>query len=153
MSKIHADIDALKALHEAMVRFRQGMQQVADRGNDQIELARASLATRAGLLRSRLEQCQAELDACRSRAAERSAEDNPYPVDCSRYAQAVTEVTERLERIRLWQQRIDQEASEFQGTSGRFRDLLETDVPRTEGHLLGLIASLRAARRVAGHSS
>jgi hypothetical protein len=145
VSRIHADIDALKGLHEALSRFRQVMREVADRGDDQIELARASLEARAGHYRSRLEQCQAELDACRSRSG--SADDG-YRADCSGYARAVAEAAERLERIRSWQQRIDQEASQFLGTAGRFRDLLETDLPRTEEHLLAVIASLQAARRV-----
>jgi hypothetical protein len=47
-----------------------------------------------------------------------------------------------------WQQRIDAEASEFGGTASRFGDLLENDLPRTEEHLLALIRSLEAARRV-----
>lgn len=132
-----------------MTRFRQVMREVADRGDDQVEVTRASLAARAGLLRSRLEQCQAELDACRSRAD--GGED--HPADCSGYVQAVAETAERLDRVRHWQHRIDQEASEFHGTAGRFRDLLETDLPRTEGHLRAMVASLQAARRVGGAGS
>jgi hypothetical protein len=131
-----------------MTRFRQVMREVADRGDDQLEMTRAALEARAGQLRSRLEQCQGELDGCRSRA-----DSADYQVDCSRYAQAVTEVTERLERVRRWQQLIDREAGEFGGTAGRFRDLLEADLPRAEGHLLAMVASLEAARRVGGHGS
>jgi hypothetical protein len=137
------------------------MREVADRGDDQVEMARASLEARAGHYRSRLEQCQAELDACRSmgdggygrsegygRSDGYAGPADGYRADCSGYARAVAEAAERLERIRSWQQRIDQEASEFLGTAGRFRDLLETDLPRTEEHLLAVIASLQAARRV-----
>ena len=57
-------------------------------------------------------------------------------------------VEERLERVRRWQQRVDQEVSEFGGATGRFRILLQDDLPRAESHLLAIIASLRAARRV-----
>jgi uncharacterized protein YukE len=146
VSRVHADIEALKGLHEALSRYRQVMREVADRGDDQIELARASLEARAGHYRSRLEQCQAELDACRSRTAGEPADG--YRADCSGYARAVAEAAERLEHIRSWQQRIDQEAGAFGGTAGRFRDLLETDLPRAQEHLLRLIASLQAARRV-----
>jgi phage shock protein A len=146
VSRVHADIDALKGLHEALARFRQVMREVAERGDDQIEAARAALEARAGHYRYRLEQCQAELDACRSRAAEASAQD--HRVDCSGCAGAVADAAERLERVRGWQRRIDQEASEFRGTADRFAGLLETDVPRTEEQLLAAIASLQAARRV-----
>jgi hypothetical protein len=154
-SQIHADIDALKGLHAAVTRFRQVMRDVADRGDDQIEITRASLEAKAGQLRSRLEQCQAELDACRARVSGESGEAGgyggsleDYRVDCSGYARAVTEVTERLEQVRRWQQRIDQEAGEFRGTADRFRDRLETDLPRTEGYLVTAIGRLQAARRV-----
>jgi hypothetical protein len=154
VSRVHADIEALKGLHEALSRFRQVMREVADRGDDQVEMARASLEARAGHYRSRLEQCQAELDACRSAGnggyggpADGYRADG-HRADCSGYARAVAEAAERLERIRTWQQRIDQETSEFLGTAGRFRDLLETDLPRTEEHLVAVIASLQAARRV-----
>jgi hypothetical protein len=69
-------------------------------------------------------------------------------VDCSGYARAVAQATERLEQIRLWQQRIDAEASEFSGVAGRFAAVLADDLPRMEEHLAAMIASLEAARRV-----
>ena len=109
-------------------------------------MARASLEGKASRWRSRLEQRRAELDACRSRAAQAAAEG--YWIDCSAYAWAVQEAEERLEHIRRWQQRVDQEASVFHATASRFRNLLETDLPRTEGHLLAIIKGLEAARRV-----
>ena len=69
-------------------------------------------------------------------------------MDCSGYGRAISEADERLEHIRHWQQRIDQQVMEFQGASSRFKDLLETDLPRAEEQLAAIIASLRAARRV-----
>ncbi len=151
MSSIHADIDALKGLHEALVRYRHAQREVAGRGDEEIKVIRASLEAKASRWRARLEQCQAELDACRERAAQAAA-DGPTAgdgqVDCSGYARAAEQCGERLEQIRRWQQRIDAEASEFQGTADRFGDLLENDLPRTEEHLLAVIRSLEAARRV-----
>ena len=43
-------------------------------------------------------------------------------------------------------------SSTFRGTSGRFRDVLELDLPRTENHLLAIITGLETARglQVAG---
>jgi len=64
--KVHADLDALKGFHEALVRFRYAQRGVAERGRDEIEVSRASLAAKAGRWQARLEQCQAELDACRA---------------------------------------------------------------------------------------
>jgi hypothetical protein len=140
-NRVHADIDALKGFQEALVRFRHAQRGVAERADDAIEMTRASLAAKASHWQARLEQDQAALDACRASAAEDGA-------DCSAYARAVGLTRERLEHVRRWQQRIDQDASEFRGTAGGFRDLLEVDLPRAEGRLLASITSLEAARRV-----
>jgi hypothetical protein len=147
VTRIHADIDALKQLHGALIRFRHAQRDVADRGDEEIEVTRTSLEAKASRWRSCLERGRAELDACRHRAAGGTAADD-YPVDCSAYSGAVSEAEERLEHIRRWQNRVDQEASEFRAVASRFRDLLENDLPRTEEHLLSLIASLEAARGV-----
>ena len=145
MTGIHADIDALKGLHEALVRYRQAQREVAARGADRIRAVRASLEEKASRWQTQLELCQAEFDACQDRAAQ-AAEDET--VDCSGYARAAEHSGERLENIRRWQQRIDAEASEFQVTAGRFAGLLETELPRMEEYLVAIIASLEAARRV-----
>jgi hypothetical protein len=149
VTAIHADIDALKGLHEALVRYRHAQREVASRGDDVIRMSRASLEARASRWQTQLELAEAEFGACRERAAE-AAQDGPGDgtVDCSGYARAVERSRERLEHIRRWQQRIDQEASEFQGTASRFLDLLETDLPRSGEQLLAAITSLEAARRV-----
>ena len=113
MTSIHADIEALKELHEALVRYRHAQREVAGRGDEVIRVARAALAAKASRWQSQLEP---EQDV------------------------------ERLEHIRRWQQRIDTEASEFQSTAGRFLDLLQNDLPRTEERLLDAVRSLEAAR-------
>jgi hypothetical protein len=147
---IHADIDALRELHDALVRYRHAQREVAARGDDVIRTTRVALEARASYWHSQLELCQAEFGACRDQAARDDTGDGAggATVDCSGYARAVEQSRERLEHIRPWQQRIDEEASEFQGTASRFLDLLETDLPRTEEYLLAAIRSLEAARRV-----
>lgn len=134
MTTVHADIDALKRLHEALVRYRYAQRSVAERAGDEIEMTRASLADKASRWAARLEQDRAELDACRAGLG-----------DCSAYARAVEVTSERLEHIRRWQQRVDEGAGEFGVTAGGFRDLLDNDLPRAESQLL---ASIAAARRV-----
>ncbi len=148
MTRVHADIDALKEFHGALTRFGSAQRDLADRVDTEIELARASLEAKASRARSRLEQRRAELDECRNRAA---SADNP--VDCSDCDRSVSEAAESLERIRLWQYRIDAEASEFRAISGRFRGLLDDDLPRAEGELLAAISSLQDARRIQGATS
>ncbi len=156
MTSINADIDALKGLHEALVRYRHAQREVAGRGEEEIKVVRASLEAKASRWRGEIEQRRAEFGACQERAAQAAA-DGPAagdaPVDCSGYARAVEQCGERLEQIRRWQQRIDAEASEFASAASRFGDLLENDLPRTEEHLLALIRSLEAARRVQAQGS
>ena len=140
MTTVHADIDALKRLHEALVRYRYAQRGVAERAGDEIEATRASLADKASRWAARLEQDQAELDACRA--------DRTGTADCSGLAWAVEQASERLEHIRRWQLRVDEAAGEFGVTASGFRDLLDNDLPRAESQLLAGIASLEAARRV-----
>ena len=140
MTTIHADIDALKGFHEALVRFRYAQRGVAERGRGEIEMTRASLAAKASRWQARLEQHRAELEACRAGDGQEA--------DCSAYVRAIEQTEERLEHIRRWQQRVDTEADEFRGTAGVFADLLENDLPRAETQLLALITNLEAARRV-----
>lgn len=143
MTRVHADIEALKGFREALVRFRYAEREVAERADDAIEATRASLAAKASGWQARLEQDRAALEACQATAAQEEA-----PADCSAYARAVQQSAERLEQVRGWQQRVDQDASEFRGTASGFRDLLETSVPRAENQLQAAAASLEAARRV-----
>ena len=142
MTGIHADIDALQGLHGALVRYRHAQREVAERAADRIRAVRASLEEKARRWQAQLEQSQAAFGACEERAA------TDDTVECSGYARAVEQSEEQLERIRRWQQRIDAEASEFGVVASRFLELLDADLPGTEEHLLALIASLEAARRV-----
>ena len=154
MTGIHADIDALRGLHGALVRYRHAQRDVTARGQDQLTATRASLEAKAARCRAQLELNQAKLGACQERAARAAANDTADgTVDCSGYAQAVEQTGERLESIRRWQQRVDAEASEFGGIAGRFADLLESELPRAEEHLAAIIASLEAARRVQAPAS
>ena len=149
MTRVDADIEALKEFHAALIRFRDSQREVAARGGQEVEAARASLAERAGHWRSVLEQRQAELDICRRQAAQAAqAPAMDDQVDCAGYAQAVAEAEQRLDQIRRWQQRVEEEASVFVGVAGRFRNLLENDLPRTQAHLSALITHLEDARGV-----
>jgi len=142
--EIHADIEALKEFRDALTRFRHAQREVVERGDQEIEATRASLEAKAGYWRSLLARREADLAACQLAAVAEAAAGRP--VDCSAEASAVREAQERLDHVRRWQQRVEDEAGAFRGTSGRFRDLLERDLPRTESHLLAIITRLEAAR-------
>jgi hypothetical protein len=142
VTSVNADVDALREFHAALVRFRYAQRDMISQGDDKIARVRESLAEKFSRWRFVLEHRQAELDACQSGAAD----DNV--VDCSGFAQAVAEATERLEHVRHWQQRVDEQAGVFRGVAGRFRNTLDHDLPRAEAHLLALIANLEAVRGV-----
>jgi hypothetical protein len=104
VTRVDADIDALREFHAALVRFRYSQRDVLDRAGLAIDTALATLSART-----------AETDI-------------------------------ELEGIRRWQQRVEEESSAYHGGAGRFRDLLDIDLPRAEDQLLTLIASLEACR-------
>jgi hypothetical protein len=145
VADIHADIDALRELADALARFRHAQREVAERGDHEIETTRASLDAKAGRWRSLLARRRAELAACQHLAARDAA--GPAP-DCSAEARAVREAEERLDHIRRWQTRVDEQAGAFRSAAVRFRDLLDLDLPRTENHLRDVIGGLEASRRI-----
>jgi hypothetical protein len=144
VADIHADIDALKEFRDALTGFRYAQREVVERGDHEIEVTRACLEDKAGQWRSLLARREADLAACQLVAAAEAAAGRP--ADCLAEATAVREAQERLDYIRRWQQRVEEEASAFRGTADRFRDLLDVDLPRTENHLLAVISGLQAAR-------
>jgi hypothetical protein len=146
VADVHADIDALKELADALTRFRHAEREVADRGDHEVEAARASLEDKASRWRFLLARRQADLAACQAAAA--SDASAGAAADCSAEASAVREAEQRLAHIRRWQQRVDEEAGAFRGASGRFRDVLDLDLPRSEQHLRAVIGGLEAARRI-----
>jgi hypothetical protein len=155
VTKIHADIEALRGLRETLARFRYDQRDARYRGEGEIEVTRGELEARASSALAWLERCRVELDACREASASSgdsgasaSSASSASSDDCLGYERAVAEAQERLERVRRWQQRVEQAASVFYGAAMGFRDLLENDLPRTEEQLLDMITSLEAARRV-----
>lgn len=172
MTDINADPGALSAFRDALARFRYAQRDVAHRGDNEIEKTRASLEAKAGRWRSILEQRRAELEDCRHRAAA-AAQGGGYGgppgfggfggrgsygrsggyVDCSGYARAVQEAEERLENVRRWQARVEEEAAAFRNTANRFRNLIEIDLPHTDVHLLAIIEGLEAARQIEAPNS
>jgi hypothetical protein len=155
VTKIHADIEALRGLRETLARFRYDQRDARYRGESEIEVTRGELEARASSALAWLERCRVELDACReawggsgASGASGASVSSASSDDCSGHERAVAEAQERLEHVRRWQQRVEQEASVFYGAAMRFRDLLENDLPRTEEQLLDMITSLEAARRV-----
>jgi hypothetical protein len=145
VADIHADVEALKELAGALTRYRYGQREVADRGDYQIAATRASLEEKASQWRSLLARREADLAACQRAALDDEAGGHG---DCRAEAAAVREAQERLESIRRWQQQVEDGASAFLGPAGRFRNVLDVDLPRTESHLQAIVRGLEAARGI-----
>lgn len=145
MADIHADIDAIKQFREDLTRFLEGQRSVADRGDREIERARASLDGKERRWRLALDQRRAELETC-LRAAANAAAAGHGGLDCSGCARRVQEARERLENVRRWQQTLEGEADIFRANARRFRRLLDTDLRHTDRHLLAVINRLQEAR-------
>lgn len=146
MAKVDVEIDALRAFHDALTRYRYAQRDVADRGDNEIQVTLASLEAKADRWQAILHQRQADLEACTYRASA-AAQQGGY-IDCSSYARAVYEAEERLEHVRRWRGRVEDEAAAFRRFADRFRNLLENDVPRTDRYLLAIIKRLESVRSV-----
>jgi hypothetical protein len=146
VADIHADIDALREFRDTLVRYRHAQREVADRGDYQLAATRVSLEEKASRWRALLASRQADLAACQRAAA--VADEADGHADCSAEESAVREAEERLEHIRRWQQRVEDQASAFRGAASRFRNLLDQDLPRTENHLQAIVSGLEAARGI-----
>jgi hypothetical protein len=143
VTDIHADVEALREFADALVRYRHSQRAVADRADYQVAATRASLAEKERQCRALLAWRRADLTACRLATADADGH-----ADCSAEELAVREAEERLERVRRWQQRVDDEAAAFRGPADRFRNLLDLDLPRAESHLRDVVSGLEAARGI-----
>jgi hypothetical protein len=142
VTDIHADIDALKEFADALVRYRHAQRAVADRADYQVAATRASLEEKESQWRALLARRQADLTAC-----QRAADPGGH-ADCSAEELAVRAAEERLEQVRRWQRRVDDEAVAFSGAASRFRNLLDLDLPRAESRLRDVVNGLEAARGI-----
>lgn len=129
MTKVDADIGALKELHAALSRYAHAQREVLARAGGQAEEALAALAERVH--RRRFELQDAELD-------DRGGSSR--------------DAAERYERARRWLHRVDEQFCVYLAAAERFRLLLEEGVPRAQATLAELITRLEASRAAGGHS-
>lgn len=127
MSRVDADIGALKELRAALARYAYAQREVLTRAAEQASTACAVLAERAS-------RYQAELDDQGGSCRDPAGADWDGAVD-------------RYERARRWQHRLDEQVSAYLVASERFRMLLEGGIPRAQSTLSELIAKLEAVSR------
>lgn len=123
MTRVDADIAALKELHTALSRYAHAQREILARAGEQAQDALAALDERASRCRDELRD--AELD-------DRGGSGR--------------DAAERYERARRWLHRVDEQFSVYLAAAERFRLLMEEGVPRAQATLAELIARLEATR-------
>jgi chromosome segregation ATPase len=147
VADIDADIGALREYREALVRYRQAQRDAVSQARREIEKTRASLEAKVRRWEARKAEQEAGLRRCRQAAAAARAAGG-YAPDCSSFARGIEEAIKRLDHIRSWQRKVEDEASAFRTTANRYQHLIDYEVPRAESRLLAIIGRLEAARSI-----
>lgn len=144
MARIHADIDAVKAMKDSVDRFQYEQRQVLVGAKREIETTCDSLERKAERWERELVERQRALDECHCRAA--AAAEHGGEVDCTSLVRAVAEAEDRLENVRRWQAFVEQEVAAYEDDRRRFRECVEVDIRRAQQYLRDMINTLTAAR-------
>lgn len=142
MARVQADIEAIKALREALRTF-------AGRQRDAMDQARAEIARTDALLAEAERHWRREVDR-RNQALRNCLNEQAYAaregrhVDCSRYEYALREAEENLARILETQHRVQEAVSRYRGMAHRFGSMLANDLPRATTFLTNRITALEA---------
>lgn len=142
MSRVQADIEALKSLQQAMLTFAARQADALQSAESEIAYTQERLEQAERHWRYEVERRRAEVEACYLRAA--MAASQGYAVDCSAEEYALRQAEERLTEILRWQQRVQEAVATYRQAAGRFQQALETLIPRATSFLADRIAALEA---------
>ncbi|MDZ7379134.1 MAG: hypothetical protein ONB06_07270 [candidate division KSB1 bacterium] len=142
MSRVQADIEALKALRQALLTFASRQSDVLQSAESEIARTEAMLREAEQYWRRQVERCRVELEACIYRAM--LAAQQGYSVDCSAYEYALQRAEEQLTRVIQWQARVQEAVAQYRTAAQRFASMLQNDLPRATSFLADRIAALEA---------
>ncbi len=150
MTRIYADIEALKALRQALLTYANRQAEALDEAEREIGRTQERLAQREEYWRRQVWRRSEELQQCLWEAQRAAAEG--YYVDCSGYEYALHQAEEELERVVQWGRRVEEAAAQYRRVARRLISVLENDLPRATGFLADRIAALEAyyAQQVTG---
>jgi len=142
MSRVQADIEALKALREALLTFANRQMSALESAESEIARTESMLDQAEQHWRYEVERRSQALQACLREAA--YAAQQGYCVDCSGYEYALQEAEENLTRVVQWQARVQQAVSQYHSASHRLESALQNDLPRATAYLADRITALEA---------
>jgi len=142
MSRVFADVEALKALRAALPDFARRQYEAMEQAEAEIARTQDRLAAAEQEARYEVERARAALEACLYQAL-LAAQQGGY-VDCSGYEYALRQAEERLVRILEWQNRVRQEAENFRAAARAYQDALAQRIANATAYLDRRITALEA---------
>ncbi len=142
MTRVYADVEALKALRAALPDFARRQYEAVEQAEAEIARTQERLEAAEREARYEVERARAELEACFYQAM--LAAQQGYSVDCSGYEYALRRAEERLIRILEWQNRVRQEAESFRAVARAYQDRLANAIAGATAYLDRRITALEA---------
>lgn len=142
MTRVHADVEALKSLRATLPDFARRQYEAVEQAEAEIARTQQRLETAEQEARYEVEQARAALEACYYQAM-MAAQQGGY-VDCSGYEYALRRAEERLIRILEWQNRVRQEAEAFRTAARAYQDHLANAIAQATAYLDRRITALEA---------
>jgi hypothetical protein len=142
MSRVFADVEALKALRAALPDFARRQYEAMEQAEAEIARTQDRLAAAEQEARYEMERARAALEACLYQAF-LAAQQGGYE-DCSGYEYALRQAEERLVRILKWQNRVRQEAENFRAAVHAYQDALAQRIANATAYLDRRITALEA---------
>ncbi len=142
MTRVHADLDAIKALRRGVLTYAGRQADALDAAEAEITYTEALLAEAVQDARYEISRRQAALEACYREAAE-AAYYGDW-VDCSRFEYDLSQAEERLARLLRRQRRLEEAVFQYQIAANRLENALGSDIPAATSYLADRIAALEA---------
>ena len=154
MTRIEADVDALKALRAALLRFGGRQTEALEAAAEEIQGTERLLEMAARHWAYQMDVRQERLHSCLREAAYAAAEG--YRVDCSAQEAALLDAERHLARVIESQNRVREVVARYTVAAHRVSTSLGHDLPRATEYLAGRITALEAyhaTRLLAGASA
>ncbi len=141
-NQIRAKIDAIKSFRAALVNYSNKQRKPLEDANQQITAMKAALDEAQSRARRDVNVCMRALNFCRAEAAR--AAWHGFFWDCSSEAWALQKAQAELRRISQVKASFDQSVGKFRATTQRYKQGMQTTLPKATRFLDGNITRLDA---------
>ncbi len=142
MTQVNAEVEALRALRQALPDFARRQYEAMEQAEQEIARTLQRLKSAEWRAREEVEYARAALEGCFIQAM--LAAQQGGSVDCSYYEHALRQAEEHLRRILEWQNRVQQEAEAFFAFARAYRDSLANQIAGATAFLDRRITALEA---------